>query len=139
MVRAAGASSSRATRPTTAWGPYCPPGAGRDERIDLLRGLAVVAMVVDHVAGPSIFHALTGGNRFFTSAAEAFIFISGLVMGLVYRRLVGREGLGPSLQRALERAATLYLLSVTLTLFFLPVSQLLYLTRALNIDISAPV
>ena len=85
-----------------------PPGAGRDQRIDLLRGFAVFAMVVDHIAGPSVLYGLTGGNRFYTSAAEGFIFISGLVMGLVYQRLVERDGLGPSLRRAIERAPRVY-------------------------------
>jgi hypothetical protein len=52
----------------------------RDLRIDLLRGAAIVAMVVDHVGGDqSWLYALTGGNRFYVSAAEAFLFLSGLV------------------------------------------------------------
>lgn len=70
------------------WGPYVPSEAGRDLRIDLLRGFCVLAMIVDHIAGPSLLYGITGGNRFYTSAAEAFIFISGLVMGLVSRRLI---------------------------------------------------
>lgn len=120
------------------WGPYVPPGAGRDERIDLLRGYAVVAMVVDHIAGPSFLYGFTGGNRFYTSAAEGFIFISGLVMGLVYRRLIERDGLGISLRRAIERAVTLYLVTITLTLFFVPVSELLNLHWAQGLDFSDP-
>jgi len=36
---------------------------GRDLRIDLLRGFFVVAMIVDHVRGPSPLYLLTGGNR----------------------------------------------------------------------------
>lgn len=112
--------------------------AARDEGLDLLRGLAVVAMVVDHVGGASFLYAFTGGNRFFTSAAEGFVFISGLVMGLVYRRLVDRTGLGPSLQRSMERAATLYLLAVTLTLLFVPASELLQLPWAQGLSLSDP-
>jgi enterochelin esterase-like enzyme len=121
------------------WGPYVPPGAGRDQRIDLLRGFAVLAMVVDHIAGPSVLYALTGGNRFYTSAAEGFIFISGLVMGLVYQRLIERDGLGPPLRRAIERAVTLYLITITLTLLFIPISELLGLHWAQGIDFSDPV
>ena len=108
-------------------GPSITSPDGRDLRIDLLRGFCVFAMVVDHIGGPSFLHALTGGNRFYTSAAEAFIFISGLVMGLVYRRLVTRDGLGTSLARAIERAVTLYLLTITLTLIFVPLSEALQL------------
>src|SRR5579871_6283932 len=67
---------------------------GRDLRIDLLRGLAVLAMVIDHIAGPSKLYLLTGGNRFYTSAAEGFIFLSGLTVGLVYRRIAEKDGFG---------------------------------------------
>ena len=45
----------------------------RDSRIDLLRGLAVIAMIVDHVVGDSPLRWLTGGNHFYTSAAEGFV------------------------------------------------------------------
>jgi len=94
--------------------------------------------VVDHVAGASVLYGFTGGNRFYTSAAEAFIFISGLVMGLVYRRLIHRNGLGASLERAVQRSVTLYLLAVTLTLFFVPLSELLRLKWAQGIAFNDP-
>ncbi len=118
--------------------PQAGEGSRRDERLDLLRGFAVVAMVVDHVAGASVLYGFTGGNRFYTSAAEAFIFISGLVMGLVYRRLIHRNGLGASLERAVQRSVTLYLLAVTLTLFFVPLSELLRLKWAQGIAFNDP-
>lgn len=112
---------------------------GRDLRVDLLRGFCVFAMVVDHIGGSSPLYALTGGNHFYTSAAEAFIFMSGLIMGLVYRRLIARDGLGPSLTRVLQRALTLYLLNVTLTLVFVPLSEALALPWAEGIDFTDPV
>lgn len=96
-------------------------------------------MVVDHIGGPSYLYALTGGNRFYTSAAEAFIFISGLVMGLVYHRLVERDGLGYSLRRAIERSVTLYLVTVTLTLLFIPASEQLNLHWAHGVSFEDPI
>jgi len=95
-------------------------------------------MVVDHIAGPSFLYGLSGGNRFYTSAAEAFIFISGLVMGLVYRRIVERDGLGAALRRALQRATALYLLTITLTLLFIPAWELLATHRAQGVDFQDP-
>lgn len=115
------------------------PESARDLRLDLLRGFAVFAMVVDHLAGPSQLHLLTGGNRFFTSAAEGFIFISGLLVGLVYRRFADRDGLGPALRRLLGRALQLYVLAVGLTLIMLPASELLNLPWAQGIDLRNPV
>src|SRR6478672_2178664 len=65
----------------------------RDLRLDLLRGFCVFAMVVDHIGGSSWLYTLTGGNRWLVSAAEGFVFLSGLTMGLVYRQKVRRSGL----------------------------------------------
>src|SRR5438093_13368185 len=81
----------------------------RDRRLDLLRGYCVFAMTVDHLDAPTWLYVLTGGNRFFVSAAEGFLFISGLVMGVVYRPIVERFGLRAAAARALRRALLLYL------------------------------
>lgn len=95
-------------------------------------------MIVDHVRGPSPLYLLTGGNRFYTSAAEGFILTSGLVAGLVYHRLIQRDGMGPSLRKVLKRAWSLYLLTIGLTLLLVPISELLYLPWAQGVDLSNP-
>ena len=111
---------------------------GRDLRIDLLRGYFVLAMVIDHVRGPSPLYLLTGGNRFYTSAVEGFILASGLVTGLAYRPLIERLGVSAAIMKALARLASLYLLAVSLTLFLLPVSEAAYLPWAQGVDLSHP-
>src|SRR5689334_1908406 len=90
----------------------------RDLRVDLLRGFCIFAMVVDHMGGDSWLYALTGGNRFYVSAAEGFIFISGFVMGTTYLGRTERVGLVGGMVDALKRARTLYLATVALTLIF---------------------
>lgn len=92
-------------------------GTGRDLRLDLLRGFAVFAMIADHIGGDSswLYH-LTGGDRFFTTAAEGFVFISGLVFGIVYAGVLARQGLAEGMMKALYRAGLLYLLTVILAL-----------------------
>lgn len=112
--------------------------ADRDLRFDFLRGFCVLAMVVDHLAGASLLTPLTGGNRFYTSAAEGFVFISGLIVGLVYRRFAEREGLGSALRRLIERSWQLYTLTVAMTLLLVPASELLGLPWAQGIDLSNP-
>ncbi len=112
---------------------------GRDLRIDLVRGYFVFAMIVDHVRGASPLYLVTGGNRFYTSAAEGFILTSGLVAGLVYRRLIKRDGLAPSLIKVLNRAFTLFLLTVGLTLLFTVFSEFAALPWAQGINLSNPV
>ncbi|TME25074.1 MAG: hypothetical protein E6I75_28000 [Chloroflexi bacterium] len=88
----------------------------RDLRFDFLRGFAVLAMVVDHIGGPSPLYQLTGGNRFFTSAAEGFVLLSGIVAGLVHGRIAERESIGVAQRRLLSRAWTLYVLTLGLTI-----------------------
>ena len=114
------------------------PEEGRDLRIDVLRGLAVLAMVIDHLAGPSRLYVITGGNRFYTSAAEGFIFLSGLTVGLVYRRIAERQGLATAIRRLVARAWTLYVLAIGLTLVMLPVSEMLKLPWAFGIEETTP-
>jgi hypothetical protein len=103
-----------------AWSYYNTADAAnrRDLRVDLLRGFCIFAMVVDHFGGDSWLYAITGGNRFYVSAAEGFIFISGFVMGQAYRSKRDRSGLPAAMGEALHRARTLYIATVTLTLIF---------------------
>jgi hypothetical protein len=95
-------------------------------RLDLLRGFCVVVMVADHIGGErSWLYVMTGGNRFFTSAAEGFVLISGIVMGTVYRNVIVREGMNAMLRKVLKRAGFLYVLTVGLTLAFALLSYLM--------------
>ncbi|MBI5464744.1 MAG: septum formation initiator family protein, partial [Ignavibacteriales bacterium] len=54
------------------------------------------------LGGASWLYLITGGNTFFVSAAEAFIFISGLVVGMVYGGIALKQGLGAAQIKALE-------------------------------------
>lgn len=91
----------------------------RDLRLDLLRGLAVAIMVVDHIGGDTVLTQLSGGNRFIVSAAEAFVFLSGIVVGLVYGDRLARLGPREAFKGLLRRAFTLYKASVGMALVFL--------------------
>src|SRR5215217_1842073 len=91
---------------------------GRDPRLDVLRGFCVFAMIVDHIGGSSWLYVLTGGNRGPVTAAEGFVFLSGLVLGIVSRQRVLKAGIKSAIRSTLSRAWTLYWLTVALTLIF---------------------
>ena len=110
----------------------------RDLRLDLLRGFAVIVMVVDHLGGSSWLYLVTGGNNFIVSGAEAFIFISGLVVGMVYGGIALKQGLRVAQIKALQRAWTLYKLTVVLTLLFAILSTTFHLDWARELNISNP-
>ncbi len=86
--------------------------------LDLLRGVFMVAIIVDHLNwGPSLWHLVSGGGAMWVSPAEGFFAISGILVGYIY---------GPRLARSFKKAAKglwkraflLYSLSVVFTLLF---------------------
>jgi hypothetical protein len=112
--------------PATSPASWRYTGGARDERLDLLRGFAVFAMVVDHIGGnASWLYSITGGDHFVVSAAESFVLIAGLTMGMVYARLIAARGPGAAVRKALHRSATLYALTIALTVAFAGASALL--------------
>jgi hypothetical protein len=128
---AAAPAAGAAPRPGPRWAPGL-LGRGwryrstdrRDLRLDFLRGYCAFAMVVDHLGGASYFYPVTGGNTFFVSAAEGFIFLSGLLVGLIYGPRVLREGLARVQLHLLKRAFTLYAVTLGLTFTFIGLSRL---------------
>ncbi len=96
-------------------------GVGRDARLDWLRGYCLFMMIVDHVggitgnvAGSSWLYALTGGTRYYATAAEAFYLISGVTLGLISSRESARD----STRRIYTRAFHLYRTALMLSLTF---------------------
>jgi hypothetical protein len=104
-----------------------PDGAGRrDLRVDVLRGFCVVVMTVDHVGGESSWlYLFTGGNRFFVSAAEGFVFLSGFAMGMVHHGVIRNKGFRVMFEKVFGRAWLLYSVTVVLTILFAAVSTAL--------------
>ena len=76
------------------------------------------------MGGASWLYPVTGGNRFFVSAAEGFIFLSGLLVGLIYGPRIRRDGLQTIQLHVLRRAATLYAVTLGLTFTFVGLSRL---------------
>jgi hypothetical protein len=114
-------------------------GGKRDLRLDFLRGFAVLAMVADHLGGePSWLYSITGGNKFLFSAAEGFVFISGLVMGIVYAGMIAKSGIGPAMWKALRRAGNLYMFTVILTLSFVTTSYLTKMPWVAGVHVADP-
>jgi hypothetical protein len=94
--------------------PREPSGTGsRIVLIDFLRGLCLIVMTVDHLPETIIKKFTLQGFGFF-SAAECFVFLSGLVAGRVYGRIAITKGSGVLRQRALRRAVILYLANAVL-------------------------
>ena len=95
----------------------------RDLRIDWLRGLAMTCVIIDHSKLPSLLSWFSYERFWVVTAAEVFVALSGIVLGMVYGHklirggwLVVSWGLG-------RRALTLYVAFLAVTLSVLAISQ----------------
>jgi hypothetical protein len=81
------------------------PG-GRDLRFDTLRGLFLVIMTINHL--PTEIRFFTDQSVGIFSAAEGFVFLSGLIAGWVYTRKYKELGPAGLLSASNERAKSIY-------------------------------
>lgn len=88
--------------------------SGRIASIDFWRGVALITIFVDHVPNTPAGQ-LTQRNFGFSDAAEAFIFLSGLVLAYVCWPKIENGQLMAVVQRCLRRAGQLYLVQVALS------------------------
>jgi len=94
------------------------PKSNRIKAFDIMRGIFLSVILINHIElYPSFFDFFTGRGRLFVSAAEGFFFMSGLLVGMVYKR---RLHLGTKFyfKKMWTRAVQLYLGSIVLTLLF---------------------
>ncbi|BCU06533.1 OpgC domain-containing protein [Allochromatium tepidum] len=101
----------------------------RDLRIDLLRGLIMVYLIIVHLELASALSLLAWGRLAFISSAEGFVFLSGVVVGMVYRRRMQRDGLAAASRLLWRRAWQLY----TVNLFVIASLALLKLVPGVNV------
>ena len=96
---------------------------GRYPTIDVLRGLALCSMVTTHTE--TFTHKTLLWHAFhvqrWIDGAFLFVVLSGLVTGIVHRRVVDRDGLGASQRKLLRRACLIYVVHVALTVTILAV------------------
>jgi hypothetical protein len=88
----------------------------RDLRIDFLRGIAIISMVFNHLESRSYFSTINRGH-IYASAAEGFVFISGLVLGMVTLGRIRKVGFRDSMKKLLERSWKLYTTSFIIISF----------------------
>ena len=69
--------------PETLRAAVAAPAAGRDPRLDVLRGLSLVMIFINHVPG-NVYEKFTSRNFGFSDAAEGFVLMSGIAAGLAY-------------------------------------------------------
>lgn len=92
----------------------------RDPRLDVLRGLALLMIFVDHIPGDVLSRG-TMHNFSFCDAAELFVLISGMSSVLAYGRAFERNGPAAGFSRIARRCIRIYLFQIALVLVTLGV------------------
>lgn len=95
--------------------PFIPHNK-REHRLDVVRGLALLTIFIDHVPG-NVYENATLRNFGFSDAAEAFVLMSGIAVGLAYARAFREAGLVGGVARVWRRAATLYVTHIVVSVF----------------------
>lgn len=88
--------------------PTPPARPRRDPRVDVLRGLALLMIFIDHIPrnAPAAF---TLHNFGFSDAAEIFVLLAGYSSMVAYGGLFARAGVWTTLKRIIRRCARIYL------------------------------
>jgi hypothetical protein len=76
--------------------------------VDLLRGVAIVFVVVNHIDIPSLYQLISQEALGAISGAEMFVLLSGVVLGMAYRPRMERDGFSDTAVRLVRRAWKLY-------------------------------
>ncbi len=84
----------------------------RDLRIDFMRGLIMIYLVVVHMEYFSLFSLFAWEHFAIVSSAEGFVMLSGIVVGMVYGKRSRENGLLPTAKRLWQRAFKLYRVNV---------------------------
>lgn len=90
------------------------PTVGRDHRLDVFRGLALLTIFINHVPG-QVYEHFTSRNFGFSDAAEAFVLMSGIAVGLAYSRGFRTGNLWQAVLRVWRRAGTLYVTHIVIS------------------------
>jgi hypothetical protein len=80
----------------------------RDARIDVIRGLALLVIFINHMPG-NVVAAFMPHNFGFSDAADAFVILSGISATLAYGNLIERRGLAIGTLKLWARLWTLYI------------------------------
>jgi hypothetical protein len=120
------AKSAVPPRMTSFYGRHgyaLPPGS-RDLRFDFMRGFAMLSVVAAHLEFFSWFNFLFWERLGIISAAEMFVVTAGLVLGLVNRKVIDREGMGRVTERLWRRSFVLWRAMIATILLIMAITRL---------------
>lgn len=108
--------------------------------LDLLRGYFLLVILLNHLHYyPSGLEWITGGSILYTSTAEGFFLISGIVLGIVRGRKLLDKPFKLAASLLVKRSVQLYLTSIVLVILFTLIGWLFMDNVGLKYGIYQPV
>jgi hypothetical protein len=101
---------------------YQEADSSRDLRIDFMRGIAMAVVIIDHIDIPNLYYLLTHERIGVLTAAEMFIFLSGIIVGIIYSKRIVKDGWKPVARKLFRRGLQLYVVTLCVVI-------LVYLVR----------
>ena len=101
---------TRVTPPKT-W-RYPETGADRDLRIDFIRGMVMLILVVIHVELFSLYSLVVWERIGVVSGGEGFVILSGYITGMISRKRIEESGWASAARKLLVRALQLWRVNV---------------------------
>lgn len=96
--------------------PTSPVRVERDVRVDVFRGLSLLIIFVDHVAG-NVLTRITPTSMGFSDAAEYFVLLAGFSAALAYGAVIDRRSFVTGSAQVVARIWKLYLAHLGLFVF----------------------
>ena len=96
--------------------PASPVRVERDVRVDIFRGLSLLIIFVDHVAG-NVLMRITPTSLGFSDAAEYFVLLAGFSAALAYGAVIDRRSFVTGSAQVVARIWKLYLAHLGLFVF----------------------
>lgn len=94
-------------------GPRAAASPGRDLRIDVIRGLILLVIFINHMPG-NVVSGMMPHNFGFSDAADAFVLIAGISAAFAYGKLIDQRGLLVGSLKVGARIWTLYVAHLAL-------------------------
>jgi len=88
----------------------------RDLRVDFIRGFVMLILITVHINMTSIYNYVAWERFGVVTGAEGFVLLSGLILGLLSRTRMVKDGFGGTLNKQFGRAFLLYRTSLVVIL-----------------------
>jgi hypothetical protein len=99
------------TAPATSW-RYPDTGADRDLRIDFMRGMVMLILIIVHVELFSLYNFAVWERIGVVSGGEGFVILSGYITGFISRRRIEEHGWKFAVRKLLGRALQLWRINI---------------------------